>query len=96
LIIIKRTVCELCKSAFLSTKDSGKFYDDVSLKDVNILIYKILIKASEAEVCVTVPPNHPYCLRISTPIVVKYVGFEPEPFRSMSALVKGTTTSLKR
>lgn len=95
LLIINRTVCELCKSAFLSTKDSGKFYDDVTLKDVNILLDKILIKANEEEVCVTVLSNHPHCLRIITPITVKLVCFEVEPFHSTSALVKGTTTLLK-
>jgi len=96
LIIINRTVCELCKSAFLSTKDSGKFYDDVTLKDANILLDKILIKANEeAEMCVTVLSNHPHCLRIITPITVKRVCFEDESFHSISALVKGATVLLK-
>jgi hypothetical protein len=47
--IVSRTVCELCKSAYVSTKHSEKFYDDVTLKDVNILFDKLLIKASEEE-----------------------------------------------
>jgi len=51
---VSRTVCELCKSVFLSTKHSGMFNDDVTLKDVNILFDKILIKASEEEVFVCV------------------------------------------